>query len=160
MKETANKLFKEGKFYRASKIYHNINYRFNYGDVFGSNVEENEKKLKESNQDLLSRLIDIRNTSHLNFANCKLKINKFFTAFETAEKVIKNFDGNSQKGLYIYGKSAIILKKYQNALEAFETLVKLSPNTKDFNDGLEEVKSLIQKENFEKKNLYKKMIFK
>jgi hypothetical protein len=90
MKELANKLFKENKFYRASKIYHNINYRFNYGDVFGSNMEENENKLKNNNPDILKKLLEIRTSCHLNFANAKLKMNKFFSSFETAEKVFQS----------------------------------------------------------------------
>lgn len=88
MKDLANRLFKENKFYRASKIYHNINYRYNYGDVFGSNLEENEKKLKENNPEILKKLLELRTVSHLNYANSKLKMNKFFTSFETADKVL------------------------------------------------------------------------
>ena len=89
LKEFANKLFKENKFYRASKIYHNINYRFNYGDVFGSNIDENEKKLQENNPDMLKKLLEVRLSSHLNYANAKMKMNKYFTAFETSNKVLK-----------------------------------------------------------------------
>ena len=88
MKDLANRLFKENKFYRSSKIYHNINYRYNYGDVFGSNLEENEKKLKENNPEILKKLLELRTVSHLNYANSKLKMNKFFTSFETADKVL------------------------------------------------------------------------
>ena len=53
----------------------------------------------------------------------------------------------------------MILKKFDVALEAFEKLVRLAPENKDFISGLEDVKNLIKDENSKKKNLYKKMIF-
>ena len=48
-KERADQCFKKGtqaQIYRAMKIYHNLNYRFDEGDVFGSEKDKEEEKLK------------------------------------------------------------------------------------------------------------------
>ena len=48
-KKRADECFKKGtqaQIYRAMKIYHNLNYRFDEGDVFGSEKDKEEEKLK------------------------------------------------------------------------------------------------------------------
>ena len=97
LKDLANNFFKNGKFFRASKIYQNINYRFNFGDVFGMIFEENELPIKQKNPEMYNKLNDIRISCHNNLASAKLKLGKFYSAFATADKVDKNIDilGNS-----------------------------------------------------------------
>jgi len=87
LKDLANSFFKAGKFFRASKIYQNINYRFNFGDVFGMVFEENELPIKENNPVIYNKLNEIRISCHNNLASAKLKLGKFYSAFSTADKV-------------------------------------------------------------------------
>lgn len=87
LKDLANSFFKTGKLFRASKIYQNINYRFNFGDVFGMIFEENELPIKEKNPDIYNKLNDIRISCHNNLASAKLKLGKYYSAFSTADKV-------------------------------------------------------------------------
>ena len=89
MKELANKNFKEGKLYRACKIYQNINYRFNYGDVFGNivDMEAAEKQFKEKDEDLFKKLMELRLASHSNLAAAKFKLGKYNSSYEVASKV-------------------------------------------------------------------------
>lgn len=87
LKDLANSFFKAGKLFRASKIYQNINYRFNFGDVFGMIFEENELPIKENNPVIYNKLNDIRISCHNNLASAKLKLGKYYSAFSTADKV-------------------------------------------------------------------------
>jgi len=88
LKDLANSFFKSGKLFRASKIYQNINYRFNFGDVFGMIFEENEIPIMEKNPVVYKKLNDIRISCHNNLASAKLKLGKFYSAYSTADKVI------------------------------------------------------------------------
>ena len=87
LKDLANSFFRAGKLFRASKIYQNINYRFNFGDVFGMIFEENELPIKEKNPVIYDKLDDIRISCHNNLASAKLKLGKYYSAFSTADKV-------------------------------------------------------------------------
>lgn len=88
LKELANSFFKANKLFRASKIYQNINYRFNFGDVFGMIFEENELPIKNQQPDLYKKLNDIRISCHNNLSTAKLKLGKLYAAFTTADKVL------------------------------------------------------------------------
>ncbi len=92
LKDLANSFFKNGKFFRASKIYQNINYRFNFGDVFGMIFEENEVPIREKNPIVYNMLNEIRISCHNNLASAKLKLGKWYSAFSTADKVNSFFD--------------------------------------------------------------------
>lgn len=90
MKDAANVYFKENKLFRSSKIYQNINYRFNFGDVFGPDMEKKIEKLKESNPELIQKLLTLRLASHNNLASAKFKLNKFNSTYEVTQKVKDN----------------------------------------------------------------------
>jgi hypothetical protein len=89
MKELANNFYKEGKLFRACKIYQNINSRFTYGDVFNSivNMEEAERKAKEEHRELYNKLVDIRLSCHSNLANAKFRQKKFASAYNISNRV-------------------------------------------------------------------------
>jgi hypothetical protein len=87
MKELANNFFKEEKLFRACKIYQNINYRFNYGDVFGGDFENSENIVKAEYPLIYSSLIELRLNCHLNLAKAKFKLGKFFSVCEITSKV-------------------------------------------------------------------------
>ena len=66
-KERADQCFKKGtqaQIYRAMKIYHNLNYRFDEGDVFGSEKDKEEEKLKNENKELYENLAKMRINVH------------------------------------------------------------------------------------------------
>lgn len=159
LKEIANKFFMENKLYRASKIYQNINYRFNYGDVYGPDLENSEKKVRNENPQVADKLHEIRLSCHINLARAKLKLGKFFSAYEVTNKVLNDIDPKNEKALYIKGKSCIQLKRYEESVNTFETLNTLFPNNSEFIKSLEEARNIFNLDKQKQKNLFKKMIF-
>ena len=68
-------------------------------------------------------------------------------------------DKNNQKALYIKGFSALKLNLLEDALEALNYLVNISPENSEFKRLLEEVKNANENNLKKQKNLYRKMIF-
>ena len=155
MKTVADTFFKKKKLVRAGKIYQNINYRFNFGDVFGSKSDE-EKELAVKNKELYEQLSKIRIGSHLNLASSKFRLNQYKAVVQIADKVISDFDENNQKALYLLGKSKLELKLFEEAVSLLGRLKELNEEFEgDYKDAVE------RKEREEKKvkGIFKKMVF-
>lgn len=161
MKDLANSFFKRGKLLRACKIYQNINYRFNYGDVYGAivDMEGAEIKAAKDEPELYGKLSDLRISTHSNLAAAKLKLGKFVSVYDITSKIINEFDAGHIKALLMKGKSCIKLNKFEEAVEVLQRLNETSPGNQEFENELKLAKDLFDAETKKKKNMFKKMIF-
>ena len=158
-KKRADECFKcgtEAKIYRAMKIYHNLNYRFDEGDVFGCEKENEEKKLKEENKELFDNLVKMRINVHNNFALCKLKLGKIFSCYEASTKTL-TIDPNNPKALFLHGKSCLMLNFYKKAVDSLRKLKELQPNNPDVDDTLQQAEKKYNDDITKEKNMFKKM---
>jgi hypothetical protein len=151
MKEIANNLFKQGKFFRAGKIYSNINYRFSDGQVFS--------KSQEIPKELETKLLDIRLSCHTNLSSVKFKLNSYNTVYNLTNKILLEMDANNLKAIYLHGKSCIGLKMFEEAVQTFKKLNEISPNNEDFLNSLKESENLLMNDIQKQKSRFKKMIF-
>jgi len=158
-KKRADECFKKGtqaKIYRAMKIYHNLNYRFDEGDVFGSEKEKEEEKLKNEKKELYENLVKMRINVHNNFSLCKLKLGKIYSCYEGATKTL-TIDGNNPKALFLHGKSCLMLNFYKPAVESLRKLKKLQPDNHDIDETLEQAEKKYKEDLDKEKNMFKKM---
>jgi hypothetical protein len=159
MKEIANDYFKEGKIFRSGKIYQNINSRFNYGDVFKSGDEKSESSMRKNQPEIYKKLIELRLSTHNNCAAVKFKLSKYFTCYEISKKIITEFDPFNLKANFLYGKSCIHLKFYDEAIKALKSICEKGNDNQEFANLLKEAENLRNEELKKQKNIYKKMIF-
>ena len=158
-KKRADECFKKGtqaKIYRAMKIYHNLNYRFDEGDVFGSEKEKEEEKLKNEKKELYENLVKMRINVHNNFSLCKLKLGKIYSCYEGATKTL-TIDSNNPKALFLHGKSCLMLNFYKPAVESLRKLKKLQPDNHDIDETLEQAEKKYKEDLDKEKNMFKKM---
>jgi len=158
-KKRADECFKKGtqaKIYRAMKIYHNLNYRFDEGDVFGSEKEKEEEKLKKEKKELYENLVKMRINVHNNFSLCKLKLGKIYSCYEGATKTL-TIDSNNPKALFLHGKSCLMLNFYKPAVESLRKLKKLQPDNHDIDETLEQAEKKYKEDLDKEKNMFKKM---
>ena len=158
-KKRADECFKKGtqaQIYRAMKIYHNLNYRFDEGDVFGSEKEKEEEKLKNEKKELYENLVKMRINVHNNFSLCKLKLGKIYSCYEGATKTL-TIDGNNPKALFLHGKSCLMLNFYKPAVESLRKLKKLQPDNHDIDETLEQAEKKYKEDLDKEKNMFKKM---
>jgi tetratricopeptide (TPR) repeat protein len=158
MKELANSFFKEGKLFRASKLYQNINSRFNYGGVFGDDFEKGEKEHIDKYPELTSQLMSIRLACHNNLASAKFKLGKYRSVYEVTKKVVQDFDPNNTKALYLKGKSCLCLKQFEEAIKDFTKLNQLNENDDEFRKSLKEAEDLYQQDLQKERDRCKKML--
>ena len=146
---------------RACKIYQNINYRFNYGDVFGAMVdmEGAERKAAKDEPEIYGKLSDLRVSTHSNLAAAKLKLNKFESVYDITSKIINEFDAGHMKALFMKGKACLKLRKLEESVEVLSKLNELYPNNQEFINELNYAKQELEAETRKKKNMFKKMIF-
>ena len=158
-KERADQCFKKGtqaQIYRAMKIYHNLNYRFDEGDVFGSEKDKEEEKLKNENKELYENLVKMRINVHNNFALCKFKLGKIYSCYEGATKAL-SIDDKNPKALFLHGKSCLMLNFYKKAVDSLRKLKELQPNNHDIDDTLEEAEKKYNDDLAKERNMFKKM---
>ena len=158
-KKRADECFKIGtqaKIFRAMKIYHNLNYRFDEGDVFGSEKEKAEEELKNTNKELYDNLVKMRINVHNNFALCKFKLGKIFSCYEASEKTLK-IDKDNPKALFLHGKSCLMLNFYQKAVDSLRRLRELQPDNHDIDDTLNEAEKKYNNDLTKERNMFKKM---
>jgi len=158
-KKRADECFKKGtqaQIYRAMKIYHNLNYRFDEGDVFGSEKEKEEEKLKNEKKELYENLVKMRINVHNNFSLCKLKLGKIYSCYEGATKTL-TIDSNNPKALFLHGKSCLMLNFYKPAVESLRKLKKLQPDNHDIDETLEQAEKKYKEDLDKEKNMFKKM---
>ena len=158
-KERADQCFKKGtqaQIYRAMKIYHNLNYRFDEGDVFGSEKDKEEEKLKNENKELYENLVKMRINVHNNFALCKFKLGKIYSCYEAATKTL-TIDDKNPKALFLHGKSCLMLNFYKKAVDSLRKLKELQPNNHDIDDTLKEAEKKYNDDLTKEKNMFKKM---
>ena len=74
-------LFKDSKYYQASKIFNNCLYRLNTGDVFGNSSQIKSDNLYVNNFDMYNTLHDLKIALTLNLVNCYIKLNKYKKAY-------------------------------------------------------------------------------
>ena len=156
-KKIADECFKKNDIYRAMKIYHNLNYRFNEGDVFGSNAEKTQKNLLENNKELYDNLMKMRIGVHNNYALCKFKLGKIFTCYEISKKVIQNFDDKNPKALFLFGKSSLMLKFYKESVDALKKLNDIQPNNNEIIQLLNQAEKENNMDLDKEKKMFKKM---
>ncbi len=156
-KQRADECFKKGtqaQIYRAMKIYHNLNYRFDEGDVFGS--EKEEEKLKTEKKELYENLVKMRLNVHNNFALCKFKLGKIYSCYEAATKTL-TIDDKNPKALFLHGKSCLMLNFYKPAVESLRKLKELQPNNPDVDDTLQQAEKKYKEDLDKERNMFKKM---
>lgn len=139
------------------KIYHNLNYRFDEGDIFGHDSENAQNYLKENNKDLYDKLIKMRIGVHNNYALCKFKLGRIYSCYETSNKVIKNFDDKNPKALYLLGKSSLMLKFYKQSVETLRKLKEIQPNNPEVDELLNEAEKANNDDLAKEKKMFKKM---
>ena len=159
MKEIANDFFKEGKIFRSGKIYQNINSRFNYGDVFKSGDEKSEGSLNKNQPEIYKKFMELRLSTHNNYAAVKFKLSKYFSCYDISKKVITEFDPFNPKANFLFGKSCIHLKFYDEAIKSLKSICDKGNDNKEFVNLLNEAEHLRNEELKKQKNIYKKMIF-
>ena len=71
------------------KIYHNLNYRFDEGDIFGNDPENAQKYWMENNKQLYDKLMKMNIKVLNNYALYKLKLRRIYTCNETEIKLLK-----------------------------------------------------------------------
>ena len=158
-KERADQCFKKGtqaQIYRAMKIYHNLNYRFDEGDVFGSEKDKEEEKLKNENKELYENLVKMRINVHNNFALCKFKLGKIYSCYEAATKTL-TIDDKNPKALFLHGKSSLMLNFYKLAVDSLRKLKGLQPDNHDIDETLEEAEKKYNNDLAKERNMFKKM---
>ena len=158
-KKRADECFKKGtqaQIYRAMKIYHNLNYRFDEGDVFGSEKENEEKKLKTEKKELYDELVKMRINVHNNFALCKYKLGKIYSCYEAAAKTL-TIDDKNPKALFLHGKACLMLNFYKPAVDSLRKLKELQPNNPDVDDTLQKAEKKYKEDIDKEKNMFKKM---
>ena len=158
-KKRADECFKKGtqaQIYRAMKIYHNLNYRFDEGDVFGSEKEKEEEKLKNEKKELYENLVKMRLNVHNNFALCKFKLGKIYSCYEAATKTL-TIDANNPKALFLHGKACLMLNFYKPAVDSLRKLKQLQPNNPDVDGTLEQAEKKYNEDMAKERNMFKKM---
>jgi tetratricopeptide (TPR) repeat protein len=158
-KKRADECFKKGtqaQIYRAMKIYHNLNYRFDEGDVFGSDKDKEEEKLKNEKKELYENLVKMRINVHNNFALCKFKLGKIYSCYEAATKTL-TIDDKNPKALFLHGKSCLMLNFYKPAVDSLRKLKQLQPDNHDVDDTLNEAEKKYNNDLEKEKNMFKKM---
>lgn len=156
-KQIADDCFKSGRIFRAMKIYHNLDYRFDEGDIFGNEKKKAEEYLKDNKPKIYEELIKMRINVHNNYALTKIKLGKTLTAYETLKKVLSEFDSNNTKALYLYGKCCIDLYKYQEAVSTLSKLNSIQPNDVNIKTLLQQAEDLNNKDLNKEKKMFKKM---
>ena len=156
-KKEADECFKSNDIYRAMKIYHNLNYRFDEGDIFGNDPENSQKHLMESDKELYDKLIKMNIGVHNNYALCKLKLGRIYTCYETAKKVVKSFDDKNPKALYLLGKTSLMLKFYKESVETLRKLKEIQPNNPEVEELLNEAEKANNDDLNKEKKMFKKM---
>ena len=156
-KNRADECFKKNDIYRAMKIYHNLNYRFDEGDIFGHDSQNAQNYLKENNKDLYDKLMKMRIGVHNNYALCKLKLGRIYSCYETCNKVVKNFDDKNPKALYLLGKSSLMLKFYKESVETLRKLKEIQPDNHEVDELLNEAEKANNDDLEKKKKMFKKM---
>ena len=158
-KKRADECFKKGtqaQIYRAMKIYHNLNYRFDEGDVFGSDKDKEEEKLKNEKKELYENLVKMRINVHNNFALCKFKLGKIYSCYEAATKTL-TIDDKNPKALFLHGKSCLMLNFYKPAVDSLRKLKELQPDNHDIDDTLNEAEKKYNNDLEKERNMFKKM---
>ena len=130
-KSVSDDCFKKGKIFRAMKLYNNLNYRFDEGDIFGHDAKNAQEYLKENNKDIYDQLMKMRISTHNNYALCKLKLGKIYSCYDAALKVINEFDSKNAKALYLIGKCLLEMKEYKKAVDYLQQLVDINKENKD-----------------------------
>ena len=156
MKEIANCLFNEGKIFRSGKIYQNINSRFNYGDVF---KEKSGRDNFEQVSEVYKQLEGLRLSTFNNCAAVKMKLAKYFSCYDLTKKIITEFDRSNLKANYLYGRSCIYLKYYDEAIKTFKFLNEMNPDNKEFSELMRDAEKLKSEDLKKQKSVFKKMIF-
>ena len=156
-KNRADECFKKNDIYRAMKIYHNLNYRFDEGDIFGHDSQNAQNYLKENNKDLYDKLMKMRIGVHNNYALCKLKLGRIYSCYETCNKVVKNFDDKNPKALYLLGKSSLMLKFYKESVETLRKLKEIQPDNHEVDELLNEAEKANNDDLAKEKKMFKKM---
>ena len=156
-KTVADDCFKTGKIFRAMKIYNNLNYRFDEGDIFGHDAIKAQEYLKENNKDIYDQFMKMRISTHNNYALCKLKLGKIFSCYEAVSLVLKDFDDKNPKALYLFGKCCIEMKEYKKAVEALKILVQIQKDNKDAIALFNEADRLNKEDLAKERNMFKKM---
>jgi hypothetical protein len=156
-KSIADNCFKNGKIYRAMKIYHNLTVRFDERDVFGDDTEQAEKYLKENQKLIYDKLIQLRLNIHNNYALCKFKLGNITSCYECTKKIIELYDNQNPKALYLYSKCCIIMKEYQKALDSLKILITIQKDNKDVMELYKEAQTKNNEDLGKNKNMFKKM---
>ena len=139
------------------KIYNNLNYRFDEGDIFGHDAIKAQEYLKENNKDIYDQFMKMRISTHNNYALCKLKLGKIFSCYEAVSLVLKDFDDKNPKALYLFGKCCIEMKEYKKAVEALKILVQIQKDNKDAIALFNEADRLNKEDLAKERNMFKKM---
>lgn len=106
--ETGNMAFKKAHYHKASRFY--------------------SLAIEVSNQESVR--------AYLNRAQCFLKMEKYYAAYQDAEKATE-LDMDSEKAYYRLGKAAYMLRRYEDAKECFEECLNLNMELNDAKVELE-----------------------
>jgi hypothetical protein len=171
-KEQATLAFKQNRFFKALKIFHNVYFRFHYGDVFGNSSKIKTDNLKENSPDLYNEILNIKISSYTNLSNISLKLGKYDKCVQIIDELLEDEMNNLDeeriiKLLYIkgfaLGNNINNIESLNNAKKTLERLLGLKDNHKCFEEVKDKLKEIISNitiiEN-KQKNLFKKMIFK
>lgn len=171
-KDQGNELYKAKDYKKAMRKYHNaILYMKGIdNDLHGkpaflqfASVDPNsDKKIPENLED---ECIKANVSIYNNLAACILANNKDKNAVEDHEKVVKyteivlELEGTNDKALYRKGQALKSLKRFHEAKETFEFLLKLGKAPKDvanhIKDCNEALKEFKQKESSMYQNMFK-----
>ncbi|KAM1094830.1 hypothetical protein ACFX15_009413 [Malus domestica] len=114
IRNTGNRLFKEGKFELAKAKYDKVLREFNHVNP----QDDEEGKI----------FANTRNLLHLNVAACFLKMGECRKSIETCNKVLEANPGHV-KALYRRGMAYITLGDFEEAKRDFNTMIKLDKST-------------------------------
>lgn len=170
-KNAATEYFKQGKYYKSSKLFNNIYYRYSYGDVFGNTSKIKEDDLKNKNPQLYNELLNIKVASFLNLSNTKIKLNRADKALEVINKLLNENSSELEKdklikAYYYKGKALMMynneVEKLEQSILCFKKILEvdsLHSSVQEVGECINKCKELIESVNLKKKSLFKKMIF-
>lgn len=167
-KEEATKAFKNNSFFKASKLFNNVYFRFIYGDVFGNLMKIQNDDLKNKDKAVYEELMTVLVSCFLNLANCKLKLGNSQKAIEVIDKLLteaKDFLSTDKevKALFMKAKAYMNYSDIENlelAILNFNMILakELSDNVRDeAKQNIDICNKRINDINNQKKSLFKKM---
>ncbi|XP_061376352.1 peptidyl-prolyl cis-trans isomerase PASTICCINO1 [Gastrolobium bilobum] len=129
IRNTGNRLFKEGKYELAKAKYEKVLREFNHVNP----QDDEEGKV----------FVDTRNLLHLNVAACYLKLGECKKSIETCNKVLEANPANV-KGLYRRGMAYMAAGDFEEARDDFKMMMKVDKSTES--DATAALLKLKQKE--------------